>query len=306
MSSNSAVGSKLDWYDPTPAQVPTTAAQTVQTSRRSPPPPPPPPLSADSKHSAAHSAGSAPAEILKQLQPSPPIAWPNQATLVKHGGVQDIVEAEAISAWNVDLDSLVDECAGRTDQGTSKGHAPRDAMPAQSPESMSSKELDNTCASAPDGRRSLSALEAARTVEEALRAKEHLATKSVASAMMSVAQRRKQLEEQQRLEMLRLQEEEAELQRLQSEVADDTGRIPEVEALRLNIERVGREMQYASGELHRKREAMRRATDAYVEAEEQVAGLREQKQALEQKMLNMLLEVGKRRDAKLNEILTRI
>merc|ERR1712228_490820 len=125
--------------------------------------------------------------------------------------------------------------------------------------------------------------------------------------MMSIAQRRQQLEEQQRQELLRLQEEEAQLKRLKEEVrSGDGGLIPEVASLRKDIEGMGRQMQAAERELDKRREVMRRATDAYVEAEERLAGLRKTKQEMEQKMLDTLLDIGKKRDAKLNEILTKI
>merc|ERR1712159_137857 len=95
--------------------------------------------------------------------------------------------------------------------------------------------------------RQMAPLEAARSVEEAIKAKEKLAQLSVESAALRIAQRRQQLEEQQRLELAKLREEEALLQRMQKEVkSGPAGIAPEVAALRQKIERAGHEIQAAS------------------------------------------------------------
>lgn len=155
--------------------------------------------------------------------------------------------------------------------------------------------------------RALAPLEAARSVEEAIRAKEKLAEQCVESAAARIAQRRQQLEEQQRLELAKLREEELKLQRMQQEVNScPAASAPELESLRQKIEGIGREMHVAVRDVDVKRDRMRKATDLYVAAEEHVTELRGRKQRAEEEMLNMLLEIGKQRDERLNTVLSSI
>jgi len=210
------------------------------------------------------------------VAPPPPLAPAKEPKLA---------EADtAASAWEVDDDlDLLEE----QPQQASVTEKQKDAQPAPAA-------------------RQLAPMEAARSVEEALKAKEKLAKHSVESAMQSMVEKRKRLEEEQKQQLLKLQEEEAQLHKLKSQVGSDQGKLPEVEDLRGRIERLGRDMHTATRDLDKKRETMRKATEAYVEAEETLTGMQKKKHDMEQGMLDMLMAVGKERDEKLNQILTSI
>merc|ERR1711865_66566 len=100
----------------------------------------------------------------------------------------------------------------------------------------------------------------------------------------------------QRKQLERLCQEEEEMQKLQAEV----------KALRVKIEGIGRQMHVVSRDVEAKRVVMQRATEAYAEAEEGLSVLRERKRGMEEGMLDILLDVGRRRDEKLNAVLTKI
>mmetsp|Transcript_97793 Transcript_97793/g.310146 ORF Transcript_97793/g.310146 Transcript_97793/m.310146 type:complete len:93 (+) Transcript_97793:492-770(+) len=51
---------------------------------------------------------------------------------------------------------------------------------------------------------------------------------------------------------------------------------------------------------------MRRATDAYVEAEERLAQRREQRRRLEEEMLELILSAGRAKDARLTGVLLQV
>lgn len=151
-------------------------------------------------------------------------------------------------------------------------------------------------------------LEVARSVDEATKAKEQLATDALVRARDEVAAKKVALQAQMREQELRLQEEERRLTTLEDELKMGCSQADrkKVQELRVAIETEGRDIRCLEREVDAKRETMRRATDAYVEAEERLTWRREQRKALEEEMLALILETGKAKDAKLTDLLMKV
>mmetsp|Transcript_16733 Transcript_16733/g.30894 ORF Transcript_16733/g.30894 Transcript_16733/m.30894 type:complete len:327 (+) Transcript_16733:63-1043(+) len=318
-----AVGANLDWYSPgkqinaAKEQRPAKQQQSAPTPERKAAAAASPASRAAARQTAKRQPSAASAS---PAAPPPPAAVPSQpaapekpAAPPSAAKVQEVSDAHASSesTWEVGIDD--DLLNPETGNDTADKEQPvKGAQKAETaPETASGDKTganatEEASAAAGAAGRALAPLEAARSVEEALKAKEKLAQQSVESAMMTIAERRKQLEEEQRKQLEKLRQEEVELQKLKEEVNNDRGKIPEVEALRVRIESIGRQMQVVSRDVEAKREVMRRATDAYVVAEEGLSVLRERKKSMEEEMLNLLLDVGKRRDEKLNAVLTKV
>merc|ERR1712181_29584 len=127
-----------------------------------------------------------------------------------------VADEQATSAWDEDLD-LDDavltptEVQPASESACEASEQVTDGVPKANGESApADNEADSAQASGSSGR-TLAPLEAARSVEEAIKAKERLAQEGVKQAMMSIEERRKQLEEQQRKELEKLQQEEVQL-----------------------------------------------------------------------------------------------
>jgi len=161
---------------------------------------------------------------------------------------------------------------------------------------------------APPPTRQLDPLEVAKTVDQATKAKEELARQSIHRARDEVLAQRAALKAQMEEQERRLREEEQHLVRLEHELRtgvnqDERSRI---EALRAQIETRGREVGALEREVSTRREAMRRATDAYVEAEERLAERREARRRLEEEMLDLILSTGRAKDARLTGLLLQV
>lgn len=332
-----SVGQQLDWYDPK-AQAAAAKAAAAKAAAAKAAAAQPQNLVAKAQGAAARdnraatAAGARPASRANARQAStaagapapPPAPRPPPPTAVPQSSLPAAPEQapDDESTWEVAIDddllSAVNETSateqeraaaaaqGAEQRPDSDGAQTNSSAGADADKaSAAASEKTETSAAAGSVARALEPLEAARSVEEALKAKEKLAQQSVQSAMLGIAQRKKQLEEEQRKQLERLRQEEEELQKLQAEVKSD-GKIPEVEALRVKIEGIGRQMQVVSRDVEAKRVVMQRATEAYAEAEEGLSVLRERKRRMEEEMLDMLLDVGRRRDEKLNAVLTKI
>lgn len=79
-----------------------------------------------------------------------------------------------------------------------------------------------------------------------------------------------------------------------------------VEELRGYIESVSKEVSVLEREVVTKKEAMRRATEAYVDVEEKLAEKKEVRQQYEQEMLELILATGKAKDEKMNSLLSKV
>lgn len=156
--------------------------------------------------------------------------------------------------------------------------------------------------------RTLDSLEVTRSVEQAMKAKEALAKQSILSARNEVILRRAALQKKHEEEQLRLQEEDAQLQQLEAELKTGCSNDmrTQIEKLRKPIELVGREVATLEREVEVKREAMRRATDAYVDAVELLQSKKSARQKMEKDMLEIILSTGKAKDAKLTQVLSSV
>jgi len=156
--------------------------------------------------------------------------------------------------------------------------------------------------------RTLDSLEVTRSVEQAMKAKEALAKQSILRARDEVILRRAALHKKHEEEQLRLQEEDAQLQQLEAELKTgcSSDMRTQIEKLRKPIELAGREVATLEREVEVRREAMRRATDAYVDAVELLQSKKSARQKMEQDMLEIILSTGKAKDAKLTQVLSSV
>jgi len=170
----------------------------------------------------------------------------------------------------------------------------------------SSKDIAPAPSSSIAAPRELTAMEAARSVEEAVKAKEALVRMTLQKAQEDMVAKRKELEERRRREEKELEEQERELQRLHVVAQGDGVDNARVQHLRNAIEEIGREMRYLERDVAAKLAAMQRATEAYCTAQESLASQRDKRKRLEDEMLELMLSAGKAKDEKLNDILQKI
>jgi len=156
--------------------------------------------------------------------------------------------------------------------------------------------------------RELDALEVVKSVDKATKAKEELARQSINRARDEVLAQRAALKAQMEEQERKLHEEERHLARLERELRSGVNQDERtrIEALRAQIETRGREVGALEREVSTKREAMRRATEAYVEAEERLAQRRELRRRLEEEMLELILSTGRAKDARLTGLLLQV
>ncbi|CAE7300674.1 PPID, partial [Symbiodinium pilosum] len=76
--------------------------------------------------------------------------------------------------------------------------------------------------------------------------------------------------------------------------------------LRTAIESCGRAVRTLEREVSSKKDAMQKATDAYVEAEERLADAKSAMKKLEEEMLEIILATGKAKDARLTDLLMKV
>jgi hypothetical protein len=154
--------------------------------------------------------------------------------------------------------------------------------------------------------RELSSLEAAQSVEAAVKAKEELVKLSLLKAKEDVAAKRRELEERRLREERELEAQERELIRLHQQASTDGVDTARVQRLRNEIESAGREMRYLERDVASKLCAMQKATEAYITAQESLTQKREARKRLEEEMLELMLSAGKARDQTLNQVLEKI
>jgi len=160
---------------------------------------------------------------------------------------------------------------------------------------------------APAGR-SMDALEVARSVEQATKMKEQLANDSIHRAKAEVLAQRAALQAQMAEQERLLREEEARLAKLEQELRSGCNKDERlrVEALRKEIETCGRDEKALEREVARCRDTMRKATDAYVDAEERLNARRKSRKELEEEMTQLILATGKAKDEKLTGLLMQV
>lgn len=280
----SSPGAGLSWYD---ASAPSPPARKAKAA--APPPPPEQPVPVSTRN-----AGS-------KARP----ARPHQGYALPEGGSSETNAAAA--------------CEERLRPGAEAQEDSSAADAAEEPERVRPDTEDSepvpaaaveeeTPSPAAVAGRGLNVLEVARSVDEATKAKEQLASDALVRARDEVAAKKAALQAQMREQELRLQEEERRLATLEDELKMGCTQADrkKVQELRVAIEAEGRDIRYLEREVDAKRETMRRATDAYVEAEERLTSRRERRKTLEEEMLTLILETGKAKDAKLTDLLMKV
>lgn len=267
--------SGLDWYDPRAVAKPPPPAT---------PPATPPGLCA--KESRATGA---------KQRPKPPMQRPEK------------VQEESSTS---DASSATKLCAGpekveASDAETASG-ASADS-PGDKVAAGAQAEPEPGLPGATEGR-DLNVLEVARSVDEATRAKEQLARDSIVRARDEVQARKAALQAQMREKELQLLEEERRLAGLEQELKTGCSLAEQkrVQDLRTAIESRGRAVRTLEREVSSKKDAMQRATDAYVEAEERLADAKSSMKKLEEEMLEIILTTGKAKDARLTDLLMKV
>lgn len=162
--------------------------------------------------------------------------------------------------------------------------------------------------SAAQAPRNLDVNEVARTVDAAVRAKEELAKHSLSKARSEMLARKADMEARHAEEERRIKEAEAQLAELETELHTGVTRDgrARVEELRRCIEGVGKEVAVLEREVASRKEAMRRATEAYVDMEERLAEKREARERYEKEMLDLILTTGKAKDERMNSLLSKV
>lgn len=156
--------------------------------------------------------------------------------------------------------------------------------------------------------RDLDVHEVARTVDAAVRAKEELAKNSLSKARAEMLARKADMEARHAEEERRIKEAELQLAELETELQTGVSRDgrARIEELRRLIESMGKEVAVLEREVATRKEAMQRATEAYVDVEEKLAEKRETRQQYEQEMLDLILATGKAKDDKMNNLLSKV
>merc|ERR1712039_44267 len=126
--------------------------------------------------------------------------------------------------------------------------------------------------------------------------------------MGEVLAQREALKAQMAAQEKQLAEEERRLKQLEEELHSGVNKDEKakIAALRAKIEAAGRAEVAAMREVEAKREAMRRATDAYVDAEERLTRQKQARKEVEDEMLELVLSTGKAKDARLTQVLMKV
>mmetsp|Transcript_8646 Transcript_8646/g.26924 ORF Transcript_8646/g.26924 Transcript_8646/m.26924 type:complete len:332 (+) Transcript_8646:73-1068(+) len=283
MAAAGAAGVGLAWYDPQ-ASVPAKA------------PPPPPP------HLPSHPRPPTPPTLQELRQPAR--RWPGAAKPVAGSAAGPATPGDAEHGRREAGPGSAapsPPARGREGEERREGRGEDEVLDAREPAPSSA--LDP-----PSAARQLDALEVARSVDEATKAKEELAMLSIHRARDEVLAQRAALKAQVEEQERRLREEEVQLARLERELRSGVNQDErsKIEALRAQIEVRGREVGVLEREVATRRDMMRRATDAYVEAEERLAQRREQRRRLEEEMLELILSAGRAKDDRLTGVLLQV
>jgi len=268
VATSSNPGAGLGWYDPTAALSPAARPAARQVTRQQTQPPPPPP---------APPAPSAP--------PAPPPQGPVHA-----GDKEEAADTGSSSSVEPEAIAPAGQAATSREEIDAQEQAPSEARPDTAT------------------RRILSSLEVQRTVDEATKAKEELARHSINRARDEVLAQRQALKVQMEEQERRLKHEEDQLAQLDRELRSGVGKDEgvRIKALRSRIEAAGREVNLLEREVASRKESMRRATDAYVDAEERLTQKRSARQKMEEEMLDLVLATGRNRDARLTGLLLQV
>lgn len=299
-------GAGLSWYDPT--------APVVST----PKPPPPPPQRQQQQQQQQRQRPS-PKQHLEKTAATPSAAGTAKADATTG-------TSKAVTRADVPRGAGGDVGAGSMEEGTdSSGNGWEDAalvldeqaetgndnteqtpLSQQVPEEATSSEAAARPASVeePTGR-TLNALEVARSVDTATKAKEELAKQSINRARETVQAQRAALQAKMKEQEQKFLEDERQLAQLEKELQTGCNQDERIQiaTLRAQIEAGGREVHRIEQEVSSKRLAMQRATDAYINAEERLQQKKDERRKLEEKMMDLILSTGKAKDEKLTGLL---
>lgn len=275
----------MSWYDPA-APAPA-ASPTASPSAGRRPPPPPPAAQPDPQARAASSAVRAP-----RRPPSPhPERHPVGLAEEDDGVVACLGDWADAELTPEEISAIA--CVSKLEGPAAVASAAR-AVPAPAAASAAGVPA-----------RAMDVLEVVRSVDQATKMKEQLAKDSISRAQGQVMAARAALQAEMKEQERRLKEEEQRLGRLELELrAGCNGdERTHIEALRKEIETTRRDQQVMERDVASKREAMRRATDAYVDAEDKLSAKRTACRKLEERMTELILSMGRAKDERLTGLL---